>query len=542
MDFSDLENSIGVKEKETGNLEYKLKLTPVRYISEERLESLATQMNYRINEGEGEAVYVLGITDDGEPLGISEEELEKSLEVLKVIAEKIHAQLTVIRVGEGRKGKISEILVRRFHEESFPIDINIAQIGNVDSGKSTLAGVLISGELDDGNGSARILLFRHKHELLSGRTSSISTRILGFDEGGAIVNYLPPSPPGEAEILARSSKIINFIDLAGHEKYLRTTIFGLVGYSSDYAMLVVAGNAGILPMTKEHLGVALALGYPIFAIITKIDLAPKEVLDKVIKDLHHLLKLPGVDKIPVMIRDMDDAIVCAKSMFTGARHRIVPVFLVSNTNGEGLDLLKPFFNLLPKVRDFKEKMDQPFSTFIDEVFSVTGVGTVVAGTVLSGGLEVNQEVLLGPFDEGSFRKVRVKSIHYKRTPVRRVIAGQTAAFAIHRIKREDVRKGQVLLSQEYGPEAVSEFEAKCMILYHKTTIKRGYQAVIHCNTIKQTARILWMDKKYLRTGDRATILFQFICRPEYIVPGMRFVFREGRTKGIGVITHIKRKA
>ncbi|MFB0545241.1 MAG: EF-Tu/IF-2/RF-3 family GTPase, partial [Asgard group archaeon] len=244
----------------------------------------------------------------------------------------------------------------------------------------------------------------------------------------------------------------------------------------------------------------------------------------------------------VILRDMDDAIVCAKSMFTGARHRIVPVFLVSNTKGEGLDLLKSFFNLLPKVRDFKEKMDQPFSTFIDEVFSVTGVGTVVAGTVLSGGLEVNQQILLGPFDDGSFRKVRVKSIHYKRTPVRRVIAGQTAAFALHRVKREEVRKGQVLLSQEYGPEAVSEFEANCMILYHKTTIKRGYQAVIHCNTIKQTARILWMNKKYLRTGDRATILFQFISRPEYIVPGMRFVFREGRTKGIGVITHIKRKA
>jgi len=130
LGFSDLENSIGVKEKETGNLEYKLKLTPVRYISEERIERLATQMNYRINEGEGEAVYVLGITDNGEPLGISGEELEKSLEVLKLVAEKINAHPTVIRVGEGRKGKIAEILIRRFHEESFPIDINIAQIGN----------------------------------------------------------------------------------------------------------------------------------------------------------------------------------------------------------------------------------------------------------------------------------------------------------------------------------------------------------------------------------------------------------------------------
>ena len=69
--------------------------------------------------------------------------------------------------------------------------------------------------------------------------------------------------------------MITFLDLCGHEKYLKTTIYGLVGMVPDYAMIIIGANMGISRMTKEHLGIALALKIPFFIVMTKIDIAPE---------------------------------------------------------------------------------------------------------------------------------------------------------------------------------------------------------------------------------------------------------------------------
>ncbi len=183
----------------------------------------------------------------------------------------------------------------------------MAVVGNVDAGKSTLLGVLTHGELDNGRGFARQKLFRHKHEMESGRTSSVGNDILGFDQEGQVVNK-PDSHGGSLDwttICERSSKVITFIDLAGHEKYLKTTVFGMTGHMPDFCMLMVrvgvpqvyvlrgfkfyefcfffclakvGSNAGIIGMTKEHLGLALALNVPVFVVVTKIDMCPANIL------------------------------------------------------------------------------------------------------------------------------------------------------------------------------------------------------------------------------------------------------------------------
>lgn len=117
-------------------------------------------------------------------------------------------------------------------------------MGNVDAGKSTLLGVLTHGELDNGRGFARQKLFRHKHEIESGRTSSVGNDILGFDSEGNVVNK-PDSHGGSLEwtkICEKSTKVITFIDLAGHEKYLKTTVFGMTGHLPDFCMLMVSGG------------------------------------------------------------------------------------------------------------------------------------------------------------------------------------------------------------------------------------------------------------------------------------------------------------
>uniref|UniRef100_A0A8C6ZBF7 GTP-binding protein 2 n=1 Tax=Nothoprocta perdicaria TaxID=30464 RepID=A0A8C6ZBF7_NOTPE len=82
--------------------------------------------------------------------------------------------------------KITEVLVRKVPDNQQFLDLRVAVLGNVDSGKSTLLGVLTQGELDNGRGRARLNLFRHLHEIQSGRTSSISFEILGFNSKGEV--------------------------------------------------------------------------------------------------------------------------------------------------------------------------------------------------------------------------------------------------------------------------------------------------------------------------------------------------------------------
>ena len=94
--------------------------------------------------------------------------------------------------------------------------------------------------------------------------SSTSAPILGSQPSGRKLTW--------EEISEKASKIISFIDLAGHERYLRTTVFGLTGCAPDYVMLMVGGNAGLIGMSKEHLGIAVSLGVPVMVIITKIDM------------------------------------------------------------------------------------------------------------------------------------------------------------------------------------------------------------------------------------------------------------------------------
>ena len=119
------------------------------------------------------------------------------------------------------------------------MEVRVAVVGNVDAGKSTLLGVLTHGDLDDGRGYARQKLFRHKHELETGRTSSVGNDILGFDSQGKVVNKQEHGALNWTKICQQSCKVITFIDLAGHERYLKTTVFGMTGHAPDFGMLMV---------------------------------------------------------------------------------------------------------------------------------------------------------------------------------------------------------------------------------------------------------------------------------------------------------------
>lgn len=281
-------------------------------------------------------------------------------------------------------------------------------------------------------------------------------------------------------------------------------------------------------MTKEHLGLALALAVPVFVVVTKIDMCPPNVLQDNLKLLCKVLKSQGCRKVPVMVRTPDDVVLSATNFVS---QRLCPIFQVSNVTGDNLDLLKMFLNLLSTRMGGMEKYPAEFQ--IDDTYSVPGVGTVVSGTCLQGVIRLNDTLLLGPDALGHFIAIAIKSIHRKRMTVAEVRGGQTASFALKKIKRSQIRKGMVLVSPELNPKACWEFDGEIVVLHHPTTISSRYQAMVHCGSIRQTASILTMSKDMLRTGDKARVRFRFIKHPEYLRPQQRLVFREGRTKAVG---------
>ncbi|XP_073246233.1 GTP-binding protein 1-like [Porites lutea] len=502
--------------------------------NDEQFDLLLHKLKERLEEGHGETIYEIGV-GDGTASGLSDEDLKASADSLKLLAETCDADVVLLREKPAEEGTVAEYLVRVRADENDFMEVRVAVVGNVDAGKSTLLGVLTHGELDNGRGMARQRLFRHKHEMESGRTSSVGNDILGFDSKGDVVNK-PDSHGGGLDwsrICQKSSKVITFIDLAGHERYLKTTIFGMTGHVPDFAMLMIGSNAGIIGMTKEHLGLALALNVPVFVVVTKIDMCPANVLQDTMKLLTRILKSPGCRKIPVIVQNPDDVVVSATNFVS---ERVCPIFQISNVTGENLDLLKMFLNLLSIRAHFKR--DEPSEFQIDDTYSVPGVGTVVSGTCLRGTIRLNDTLLLGPDPIGQFQPIQVKTIHRKRMPVRELRAGQTASFALKKIKRSQIRKGMVMVDKQVKPQACWEFEAEVLVLHHPTTISTKYQAMVHCGSMRQTATIIHMDKDHLRTGDKAMVRFRFIKQPEFVKPDTRMIFREGRTKAVGTIQRI----
>lgn len=140
-------------------------------------------------QGRGETMVSVGIgseEDDGD--GLTGGDADKAQATLEAIANRLDCQLSLLRVKtlSDQRETRDFLLRRRLEDESDFCEVRVAVVGNVDAGKSTLLGVLTHNCLDNGRGAARQKLFRHKHEIESGRTSSVGNEILGFDSTGKV--------------------------------------------------------------------------------------------------------------------------------------------------------------------------------------------------------------------------------------------------------------------------------------------------------------------------------------------------------------------
>lgn len=535
------DNGVLPPEPQQGNIEYKLKLVnPTR----QRFEHLVTQMKWRLREGHGEAIYEIGVSDSGTLQGLSDEDMQTSLNTLTEMAEKLGASSDVLRVKriESSGRLVAEVLVRKVPDDQHNIEVRVAVLGSADAGKSTLLGVLTHGELDNGRGSARLNMFRHMHEIRSGRTSSVSHEILGFNETGEVINYKYREIITPAEIRNKSLKLVNFLDLAGHRRYLRTTVQALSGYAPHYAIIVIAAGNALSPMTREHLSLVQALNVMYFVVVTKTDICSP---DQTIQELTTHLTSIGSRRVPLLISDASTSVTASMMI----AEPIVPVFSVSSVQGMGLGVLLKFLNLLqPGISSKvdKEKLEQASAEFhIDEVFNnVAEVGPVAGGLLQSGVIIERCKMLLGPLRDGSFTPVTIQTIHRNKAPCRVVRAGQSASLSFANYKElPPLRNGMVLLMpplpETAPPRGSSYLQAKVTVLYHATKIDRGFHTTLHIGSIRQTAEVVGIfgDRK-LATNDTESVMFRFIRHPEYVQKDMRILFREGLAKGIGVVTQV----
>ena len=541
-----LQEALARGEQEGGSVEFKERLTRDVHLAEGRMESLAAQLRHRVLSGDGEATYVVGVADDGGIAGIEPEAFSESMDVLSRLAEEAGAHIDDVEtwgVGDGASeippsvngdaparsdsGLVGLATIREGGLlETDEEHIVVGTAGHVDHGKSTLVGSLVTGRADDGEGGTRAYLDVQPHEVERGLSADLSYAVYGFDEDGPVRMDNPHRKSDRARVVEEADRLVSFVDTVGHEPWLRTTIRGLVGQKLDYGLLTVAADDGPTKTTREHLGVLLATELPTMVAVTKIDAVTDERVEEVVREVERLLREVGKTPLPVARHGLDAAV-------EELDDTVVPIVRTSAVTKEGLDTLDELFERLPK----RAGDDGQFRMYIDRSYNVTGVGAVASGTVKSGSVEAGDELLVGPFADGSFREVEVRSIemHYHR--VDRAQAGRIVGIALKGVREADLERGMVLLPREADPEPVREFEAEVMVLNHPTRIGDGYEPVVHLETISEAASFHPTEGRLL-PGDSGVTTVRFKFRPYLVEEGQKFVFREGQSKGVGKVTDV----
>ena len=384
-------------------------------------------------------------------------------------------------------------------------EICVAVIGSVDASKSTTIGTLMTNTPDDGNGSARAIVFTHPHERATGRTSDISYQYLADEE---------------------SKRVISFVDLCGHEMYLKTTVSGLSASYPDLAIVCVSDN--ITQMTKEHINLCNAMSIPFVLLFTKIDIVPAQVTTVLIRELKHGLK--HVKKVFYELKSVSDVkkLGCMIS-------NTISYLLTSNKTLVGIDILR---EVLRHCAKRPRKLIAGFS--VEHIYNVQGHGTVLSGLV-GEKITLGDALYMGPFHQGDFIPVKVKSIHNDY----RYVLGELAigtkgciCIAINKKERQYIRKGMVL-TKEPPKNVYKTFLAKVIVHHHHTTIAPGFVAFINLGMIRESVRFINMydldmkEIKNARTGDRIYIEMQFLKNLNYIEPGQTVIFREKLLRGAG---------
>ncbi|WP_278877167.1 selenocysteine-specific translation elongation factor [Paracoccus yeei] len=305
--------------------------------------------------------------------------------------------------------------------------------------------------------------------------------------------------------------VTGFVDVPGHEKFVHTMLAGAGGI--DMALLVVAADDGIMPQTREHLAILDLLGvsHGIVA-LTKADLATPARIAELSAQVSALLADTGL---------------------AGA-----PVLPVSALTGDGIDALR---NALAaaEARTARPADAARFRMAIDRSFTLSGAGTVVTGTVLSGRVSVGDQVLLSP--QGI--PARVRAIHAQNRPAQAGSAGQRCALNLAGPAREAIHRGDVALDPDlHAPTDRIDVELRVLATEPKA-LATWFPARLHLGAAETGARIVPLEGA-IAPGE--TALAQLVLdRPLAASFGERFILRDvsaRRTIGGGRLIDLRAPA
>jgi elongation factor 1-alpha len=538
---------------ETRNTEFKRVLAE-RDSTGDRRAKLIAQLKLITSEGEGR--FVIGIEDlqgqRWEVYGLTKEEARLSEQILRSLCEEAQIEVLAKTVKRTAKGLVASYTLARLITAEAPETLGINVAGRVSSGKTTLTGVLIQCQLDDGSGSARAPLLTYPQEVRRGQTADLHVTFAAIDRTGRFIpQQAPLDKARRARILDRAHRIVTIFDAPGHAEYAKTMIRSVLGASAQYSVVLIPSYdeyklsvaeeqrsklVRLDDITREHLLLVSNQHLPFLVIISKVDECTevmisrvRELVSSTLKEIGHVpLRIVGEDDIPIICKEIGHRV-------------IVPVFELSCVTGQGVDLLQKTLATLP-TRIPEERMSRPALAYIDKVYrGIRGTNVVITGTVQDGIFKPGQRVLCGPDDDGKLMRGRIGSIEVFQKRVERVKAGDVFGFNIKRIPPDKVRRGQVICDEDADIRPCRTFDATIIVTRHPTRIRPHYEPVFHSQTIQQPVIFEQIfDKEYLVVGDVARVRMTFKKAPEVLRVGDRIVTREANTRCIGSVENLVR--
>ncbi|MFA7266514.1 MAG: elongation factor Tu [Candidatus Nanopelagicales bacterium] len=385
--------------------------------------------------------------------------------------------------------------------------VNIGTIGHIDHGKTTLTAaitkVLHDKYPDLNEASAFDMIDKAPEERQRGITISI-----------AHVEY------------QTESRHYAHVDCPGHADYIKNMITGAA--QMDGAILVVAATDGPMPQTKEHVILARQVGVPsIVVALNKCDMVDdEEILELVELEVRELLssyEFPG-DDCPVVQ---------------------VAAFPALNGDAKWGESILELMNAVDEYIPTPERdVDKPFLMPVEDVFTITGRGTVVTGRIERGIVKVNEEIEIVGIREGS-TKTTVTGIEMFRKLLDEGQAGENVGLLLRGTKREDVERGQVIVKPGTTTPH-TDFEAQAYILSkdeggRHTPFFNNYRPQFYFRTTDVTGVVTLPEgTEMVMPGDNTEMTVALI-QPVAMEDGLKFAIREGgRTVGAGRVTKINK--
>ncbi|MEB3327495.1 MAG: elongation factor Tu [Synechococcus sp.] len=395
--------------------------------------------------------------------------------------------------------------------------VNIGTIGHVDHGKTTLTAAITNVLASQGMAKAQA------YDEIDGAPEE---KERGITINTAHVEY------------ETTKRHYAHVDCPGHADYVKNMITGAA--QMDGAILVVAATDGPMAQTKEHILLAKQVGVPALVVfLNKKDMVDdEEILELVELEMRELLSnydFPG-DDIPVVAGSALKAleyIQAGNKATRGADQWVDKI----------LDLMDAVDESIPEP---EREIDKPFLMAVEDVFSITGRGTVATGRIERGKVKVGETVqIVGIKDT---RETTVTGVEMFRKLLDEGMAGDNVGLLLRGIQKEDIERGMVLVK----PNSIkphTKFEGEVYVLKKEeggrhTPFFAGYRPQFYIRTTDVTGQITAFTSddganvEMVMPGDRIKMTGELIC-PVAIEQGMRFAIREGgRTIGAGVVSKI----